>query len=180
MSPSVVAVAASAQHTFTKPEQLFVNLLAGLGIEGDAHAGATVMHRYDRARNPSKPNLRQVHLIHAELIDELKLKGFGVYPGAMGENITTRGIALLDLPTGTRLKIGPDAVVEITGLRSPCKYLEKFQEGLMYAVLDKGPNGEVIRKSGVMGVVLEGGVVRAGDKIEVELPPEPRHKLQVV
>jgi MOSC domain-containing protein YiiM len=180
MTPSVVAVAASSRHTFTKPEQLFVKLLAGLGIEGDAHAGATVMHRYARPKNPSQPNLRQVHLIHEELIDELKLKGFGVYPGAMGENITTRGIALLDLPTGTRLKIGRDAVVEVTGLRSPCKLMEKFQKGLMYAVLDKGSNGEVIRKSGIMGIVLRDGVVQAGDAIKVQLPPEPHQQLQVV
>ena len=180
MGASVVAVASSPYHKFTKPVRLFITLVAGLGVEGDAHAGATVQHRYDKAKNPAQPNRRQVHLIHEELIDELKDKGFGVFPGAMGENITTRGIRLLDLPAGTLLKIGPDAVVAVTGLRSPCKFLENFQKGLMYAVLDKGPNGEVIRKSGVMGVVVQGGDVQAGDAIVVELPPEPHRPLEVV
>lgn len=180
MNASVVAVASSPQHSFTKSVQLFINLLAGLGVEGDAHCGPTVMHRYARAKDPFKPNLRQVHLIHQELLDELKAAGFEVYPGAIGENITTQGIPLLDLPTGTILRIGPEAVVEVTGLRSPCKLLEHFQKGLMYALLDKRADGKVIRKSGVMGIVREGGTVRAGDAIVVELPPEPHRPLEVV
>jgi MOSC domain-containing protein YiiM len=180
MNASVLAVASSPRHSFTKPVQLFINLLAGHGVEGDAHAGPTVMHRYARAKDPTKPNLRQVHLVHQELLDELKANGFDVYPGAIGENITTKGIPLLDLPKGTILRIGSEAVVEVTGLRSPCKLLENFQKGLMYALLDKSPEGKVIRKSGVMGIVLKGGTVRAGDAIAVELPPEPHRPLEVV
>lgn len=177
---TVTAVSSSPHHKFTKPNQLFISLLKGLGVEGDAHAGKTVQHLYSKAKWPDQPNLRQVHLIHQELIDELVGKGFGVYPGAMGENITTHGVPLLDLPTGTRLKIGPDAIVKITGLRSPCKLLEKFAKGLMYAVLDRGPNGELIRKSGVMGVVVQAGIVHPDDKIVIELPPEPHQPLECV
>lgn len=180
MNGSVVAVAASPTHSFTKPVQTSIRLIAGLGVEGDAHAGPTVMHRHARAKNPEKPNLRQVHLIAQETLKELGAQGFDVYPGAIGENITTQGIALLDLPAGTRLRIGDEAVVEITGLRSPCKLIEGFQEGLMYALLDKTPDGRVIRKAGVMGIVIEGGVIRAGDGIAVELPPAPHRRLEVV
>jgi len=180
MNASVIAVASSPRHSFTKPVQLFINLLAGLGVEGDAHAGETVIHRYAKAKDPTKPNLRQVHLVHQELLDELKATGFDVYPGAIGENITTQGIPLLDLPTGTILRFGPEAVVEVTGLRSPCKLLENFQKGLMYALLDKAADGRVIRKSGVMGVVRQSGAVRSGDAIVVELPPEPHRPLEVV
>jgi MOSC domain-containing protein YiiM len=180
MTGRVEAVSRSAKHTMTKPNQDGVRLLTGLGIEGDAHLGVTVKHRSRVARDPSQPNLRQVHLIHAELHDELRQAGFDVAPGRMGENVTTRGIDLLGLPTGTRLRLGQSAVVEITGLRNPCAQLDKVQKGLMAATLDKDADGNVIRKAGIMGIVLADGEVRPGDAIEVELPPEPRRPLQPV
>lgn len=169
----------SPRHTMTKPNQDEILLLAGLGVDGDAHAGATVKHRSRVRKDPSAPNLRQVHLIHAELHDELRSLGFAVEPGQMGENITTRGIDLLGLPAGTRLRIG-GAVVEITGLRNPCAQLDGIQQGLMAATLDRDGDGNVVRKAGVMGVVLEGGVVRPGDAVEAELPAGPRAALQTV
>lgn len=176
----VVAVACSAAHRFSKAATPSIRLLAGLGVEGDAHCGVTVKHRSRVARDPSQPNLRQVHLIHAELIDGLQAQGFSVRPGVMGENITTEGLALLDLPTGARLKIGPEAVIEVTGLRNPCAQLDGYELGLMRAVLGKGPDGELIRKAGVMGVVVHGGLVEPGQCISVELPAPPYRRLQPV
>jgi MOSC domain-containing protein YiiM len=180
MSGTVAAVSRSATHTMTKPNRDGVRLLTGLGVEGDAHLGVTVKHRSRVARDPSQPNLRQVHLIHAELHDELRGAGFDVAPGQMGENVTTRGIDLLGLPTGTRLRLGETAVVEITGLRNPCGQLDKLQKGLLAATLDKDADGNVIRKAGIMGIVLADGEVRPGDAIQVELPPEPHTPLQPV
>lgn len=180
MGGTVTAVSRSATHTMTKPNQDAVRLLTGLGVEGDAHLGETVKHRSRVARDPSQPNLRQVHLIHAELHDELRAAGFDVLPGKMGENITTRGIDLLGLPTGTRLRLGATAVVEVTGLRNPCGQLDRLQNGLMVANLDRDADGNLIRKAGVMSIVLADGDVRPGDRIEVELPPEPRRPLQPV
>ena len=180
MGGTIAAVSRSAAHTFTKPNQDGVRLLTGLGVEGDAHLGETVKHRSRVTRDPSQPNLRQVHLIHAELHDELRGAGFDVAPGQMGENVTTRGIDLLALPTGTRVRLGGTAVVEITGLRNPCAQLDKLQKGLMAATLDKDAEGNVIRKAGIMGILLSDGEVRPGDAIEVELPPEPHRPLQPV
>jgi MOSC domain-containing protein YiiM len=180
MSGLVTAVSRSATHTMTKPNLDGVRLLTGRGVEGDAHLGETVKHRSRVARDPSQPNLRQVHLIHAELHDELRRAGFDVSPGLMGENVTTRGIDLLGLPTGTRLHLGATAVVEITGLRNPCAQLDKVQRGLMAATLDRDADGNLIRKAGIMGIVLVDGDVRPGDPIEVELPPEPRVPLEPV
>lgn len=180
MSGVVTAVSRSAKHTLTKPNLDGVRLLTGLGVEGDAHLGVTVKHRSRVARDPSQPNLRQVHLIHAELHDELRGAGFDVTPGQMGENVTTRGIDLLGLPTGTRLRLGETAVVEITGLRNPCGQLDKLQQGLLAATLDKDADGNVIRKAGIMGIVLTDGEVRPGDAVKVELPPEPRLPLRPV
>ncbi|WP_209305471.1 MOSC domain-containing protein [Blastococcus sp. CT_GayMR20] len=157
-----------------------IRLLAGLGVEGDAHAGRTVQHLSRVARDPTAPNLRQVHLIHAELHDELRARGFVVQPGDMGENVMTRGVDLLGLPTGARLRLGDDAVVEITGLRNPCVQLDRFQRGLMGAVLDRDADGKLIRKAGVMAVVLAGGDVRVGDAISLELPPRPHEPLDRV
>ncbi|HYF42232.1 MAG TPA: MOSC domain-containing protein, partial [Ramlibacter sp.] len=157
-----------------------IRLLAGLGVEGDAHLGATVKHRSRVARDPSQPNLRQVHLLHAELFDELVAAGFAVFPGDLGENLTTRGLDLLALPTGTRLRLGGCAVVELTGLRNPCSQIDRFQRGLMVAVLDRDAQGQLIRKAGVMAIVLEGGEVRAGDAIAVELPAPPHRPLAPV
>jgi len=177
---SVAAVHRSAAHTLAKGEQASIALLAGLGVDGDAHMGTTVKHRSRVARDPNQPNLRQVHLIHAELHDELRDRGFAVRAGEMGENITTRGVDLLDLPTGTLLHVGMDAVVEITGLRNPCAQLNSIQDGLMAAVLDRDAQGNLIRKAGVMGVVLAGGAVHPADPIRVELPPEPHQPLAPV
>ncbi len=179
-SGTVTAVSASPAHTFSKPNADAIRLLAGLGVEGDAHLGVTVKHRSRVARDPTQPNLRQVHLVHAELHDELRAAGFTVRPGDMGENVTTRGVDLLALPAGTRLRLGDEAVVEVTGLRNPCVQLDRFQPGLMAAVLGRDEHGELVRKAGIMAVVLAGGRVRPGDAIRVELPPEPHRPLQPV
>lgn len=180
MNGFITAVSRSVEHTFSKPNQAGIRLLAGLGVDGDAHMGETVKHRSRVARDPSQPNLRQVHLIHAELHEQLRAAGFTVAAGQMGENVTTRGIDLLDLPTGTRLFLGHTAVVEVTGLRNPCFQLDDLQPGLMKAVLDRDEHGNLIRKAGIMSVVLIGGTVRPGDPVQVELPPQPRHALQPV
>lgn len=180
MDGVVIAVSRSATYTFSKQNQESIQLLAGLGVEGDSHMGKTIKHRSRLAVDPTQPNLRQVHLIHAELHDELQAAGFVVSPGQMGENITTRGIKLLTLPTGTRLRLGDTAVVELTGLRNPCTQLNQFQEGLMAAVLGRDAQGTLIRKAGVMGVVTIGGVVRPNDTIQVELPPKPHQTLDRV
>jgi MOSC domain-containing protein YiiM len=176
----VVAVSRSAAHTFTKVHAREIRLVSGLGVEGDAHLGATVKHRSRVAVDPTKPNLRQVHLMHAELFDELADKGLRVGPGDLGENVTTRGLDLLGLARGARLRLGDVALVEITGLRNPCKQLDAFQPGLMRAVLDRDADSRLIRKAGVMAVVLEGGRVRAGDAVLIELPPGPHKALEPV
>ena len=155
-------------------------LVAGLGVEGDAHFGEKIQHRSRVRRDPTEPNLRQVHLIHSELHDELRGRGFDVAPGVMGENVTTRGVDLLDLPVGTVLRLGESAEVEITGLRTPCKQLDGIQPGLMAATLDRDGDGQLVRKAGVMGIVRAGGEVRPGDPIAVELPAEPRRALEPV
>ena len=180
MAGRVAAVSRSASHTLVKGTEETIRLLEGLGIDKDAHAGTTVKHRSRVARDPSQPNLRQVHLIHAELHAELRRSGFDVKAGQMGENVTTEGIDLLGLPTGARLRLGSEAVVEITGLRNPCAQLDKIQPGLLKATLDHDAQGNLIRKAGIMGVVIAGGEVRTGDPIEVELPPEPHRPLEPV
>jgi MOSC domain-containing protein YiiM len=180
MGAVVTAVSRSETHTMSKPTRDGIRLLAGLGVEGDAHAGATVRHRSRLGRSRTLPNLRQVHLIHAELHDELLAAGFALAPGQMGENVTTRGIDLLKLPTGTRLQLGQDAVIEVTGLRTPCTQLDALHPGLMAATLDRDEDGNLIRKAGVMSVVLTGGEVRPGDTIRVELPPEPHRPLEPI
>ena len=176
----VTAVSRAADHTFSKINVPHIRLLAGLGVEGDAHLGRTVQHRSRVARDATQPNLRQVHLIHGELLDELRAQGFDVVPGVLGENVTTRGVDLLGLPTGAQLRLGNEAVVEVTGLRNPCVQLDRFQPGLMAAVLDRGEEGNLVRKSGVMAVVRAGGDVRPGDSISVDLPAPPHSPLQPV
>ncbi len=173
----VIAVCRSATHDFSKPADEAIKLVEGLGVKGDSHFGATVQHLVRKREDPTKPNVRQVHLIHSELFEELKSAGFSVGPGQIGENITTRGIDLLGLPDGTRLHIGKDAVVHVTGLRNPCKQLDGFQPGLMPALLGRDAAGNITRKSGIMSVVLRSGIVRPGDAIAVELPPEPHRPL---
>jgi MOSC domain-containing protein YiiM len=176
----VVSVSFRRGHHFSKTPSLSIRLLAGLGVDGDAHMGETVKHRSRVRRDPTQPNLRQVHLIHTELFDELRDKGFDVKPGDLGENITTSDIDLLGLPTGTRLHIGASAVVEVTGLRNPCIQLDTFRKGLMAATLDKNAAGNLVRKAGVMSVVLAGGDVRPGDVINVERPASPHRPLRPV
>ncbi len=171
MRGAVVAVCRNAAHDFSKPREEAIQLLAGLGVAGDAHLGVTVRHRSRVARDPSQPNLRQVHLIHAELIEALAATGFPVEAGAMGENVTTRGIDLLALPRGANLHLGPRAVVQATGLRNPCRQLDGFAPGLMSAVLDRDAQGRLVRKAGIMAIVLADGEVRPGDGIDIEWPP---------
>ncbi|MGP3632487.1 MOSC domain-containing protein [Streptomyces sp. 24-1644] len=180
MSGTVTAVSSNGAYSFTKPNRDGITLLAGLGVEGDIHAGVTVKHRSRVAQDPTQPNLRQVHLIHEELFTELREAGFTVTPGELGENVTTRGLDLLGLPAGTRLRIGDDAVVEVTGLRNPCRQIDKFQDGLLKQVVGRDAAGNIVRKAGIMSIVLEGGVVRPGDTIGVELPAEPHRPLERV
>jgi MOSC domain-containing protein YiiM len=180
MPGKVVAVAMSATHSFSKPPHLVIHLTRGLGVDGDAHRGEKVKHRTLVARDPERPNLRQVHLIHAELFEELAAAGFDVAAGELGENVTTHGIDLLGLPAGARLRFGSGAVIEVTGLRNPCRQIDGFQQGLMAATLGRNADGTLIRKTGVMAVVLESGDIASGDIIEVEAPPEPHQPLPVV
>ena len=180
MSATITGVARSARHRFSKDPLEAITLVEGLGVEGDAHAGTTVKHRSRVAQNPNQPNLRQVHLLQSELLDDLNRRGFPIQAGALGENITTLGIDLLALPVGTRLHLGASAIVELTGLRNPCVQIENFHEGLLQAVIDRDARGHVVRKAGVMSVVRRGGVVQPGDAVLIELPPEPHRSLEVV
>ena len=177
MSARVTQVARSRGHHFSKKAETFLRLTAGLGVDGDCHAGVTVKHRSRVAKDPTMPNLRQVHLIHSELFDELQAQGFSVAASELGENITTKGVDLLTLPRGTRLRLGKDAIVEITGLRNPCVQIDRFQSGLMKALLPRGADGNLVRKSGVMSIVIAGGDVQPGDAIAVELPALPHEAL---
>lgn len=178
--PSVIAVARDDGHRFSKPTLDAITLVAGLGVDGDAHAGATVQHLSRVRRDPSAPNLRQVHLMHSELFDELAAKGHAVEPGALGENVTTSGLDILDLPRGTRLRLGEDAVVEVTGLRNPCSQINGLSPGLMKELVHVDDSGETVRLAGVMSIVLVGGVVRPGDAIDVVLPDGVLQPLQAV
>lgn len=180
MSAIVTAVSRSPTHTFSKPATEVIRLAAGLGVEDDAHLGRTVKHRSRVARDPTQPNLRQVHLLHSELLEELRAAGFDVAAGQLGENILTAGLDLLGLPTGTRLRLGNTARIEITGLRNPCYQIDDFRPGMLRAVLDRDPQGRLVRKAGVMAVVLAGGDVRPGDAIAVDLPAPPHRALEPV
>ncbi|MFG3207019.1 MOSC domain-containing protein [Streptomyces sp. NPDC048192] len=180
MSGTVTAVSSNGEYSFTKPNRDSITLLAGLGVEGDVHAGVTVKHRSRVAQDPTQPNLRQVHLIHEELFAEVNEAGFTVAPGELGENITTRGIDLLGLPAGTLLRIGGSAVLEVTGLRNPCLQIDNFRHGLLKQVVGRDEAGNVVRKAGVMSVVRQGGAVRPGDTIEYELPAGPHRPLERV
>ena len=176
----VVAGSRSPSHRFSKRNEFSIRLTSGLGIDGDAHSGVTVKHRSRVSKDPTVPNLRQVHLLHEELFDELRPQGFDLAPGLIGENVTTRGVDLLGLPCGARLYLGDSAVVQLTGLRNPCSQLDKFRPGLMRATLGRDDDGGLILKAGVMGIVLADGDVRIGDTIRVELPAEPHRKLERV
>ncbi|MDP3968911.1 MAG: MOSC domain-containing protein [Nocardioides sp.] len=180
MTALVVAVHRSARHAFSKETVEGVRLLEGLGVEGDAHSGTTVQHRSRVRFNPALPNLRQVHLLHAELLDDLGTAGHPVRPGELGENVTTRGIDLLGLPVGTRLHLGEKAVVVVTGLRNPCKQIEAFRPGLLEHVVRPRDTGPPALLAGVMATAARSGDVSAGDQVGVELPPEPHRYLAKV
>jgi MOSC domain-containing protein YiiM len=176
----VIAVCAARGHNFSKPPLLSIRLVPGLGVEGDGHYGATVQHPYLARKDPTAPNLRQVHLIHEELFTEVAAKGFDIKPGDLGENITTTGIDLLGLSPGTIMYVGDDAIIEITGLRNPCVQIDRFREGLLKAMLDKTADGQLVRKSGIMSVVKTGGDVRPGDTIRIVPPDGPHRPLPLV
>ena len=180
MNGLVVGVSRSPLHRFSKDVVQFIDLIAGLGIAGDAHCGVTVKHRSRVRQDPTQPNLRQVHLIDVELLDELEARGFQVAPGVMGENVTTRDIDLLSLPVDTLLRFFSGACVRLTGLRNPCRQLDDYQNGLTAAVLDRDEHGNLIRKAGVMGVVCAGGRIAPHDAISLELPPTPHRRLERV
>lgn len=180
MHPTIIGLARDGQHRFSKQPCESITLLAGLGVEGDAHAGRLVQHLSRMAKDPNVPNLRQVHLIHAELFEELVEKGFQVAPGQLGENITTRGLDLLGLSSGTRLRLGDEALIEITGLRNPCKQIDGLAKGLMAATLDKAADGSLVRKCGVMAIVITSGDVRLGDAITLASVPMEFEALGVV
>ncbi len=180
MNGKILSVSKSRTHTFRKINQTSIQLIEGKGVAGDAHLGITVKHRSRVAKDPTQPNLRQVHLIHAELFEELSTKGFEIQAGDMGENITTSGVELLNLPRNTILRIGSSAKIQVTGLRNPCVQLDNFQDGLMKAVLDKDDAGNLIRKAGIMGIVLTGGNIAIGDSIIIEFPSKPYLKLERV
>ncbi len=177
--PIVIAVASDTVHNVIKPIQPSITLIEGWGVEGDAHAGKIIQHRYDKRRNPDAPNLRQVHLMHSELFDQMAILGMKVFPGQMGENITTRNLDILSMPRGTHLKIG-EAVIEITGLRNPCKHLNKVAIGLMKACISRYDDGTIFPQSGVMGIVLNGGEICAGDPIHVLVPETLHQRLKPV
>ena len=178
--PKILAVSRSSDHQFSKTCETSIELVAGFSVVGDAHYGATVQHRSRVAIDPARPNLRQVHLLSGELLQELQQQSMQVQPGQLGENILTAGIDLLDLPKDARLQIGASAVIEITGLRNPCRQIETFRAGLLDKVLSRDVNGDLVRRAGVMAIVLESGVIRPGDEIIVQLPPRPFVRLEPV
>jgi len=180
VTSSIVAVSSSAKHSFSKPNRPSIRLVAGVGVAGDVHSGQLVKHRYLVRRDSTQPNLRQVHLIQQELFASLAEQGHVVEPGQLGENVTTRGTDLLALPTGTVLRLGADAVIELTGLRNPCAQIEEFQDGLMALLRFRDSEGNDVRIAGVMGVVLAGGEIRPGDPIEIETPPLPHQPLSYI
>ncbi len=180
MRGEIVAVHSSPVHGFSKTPGLFITLIEGLGVAGDAHAGKTVRHRSRVRANPDQPNLRQVHLIASELIEEVNGEGFDIALGALGENITTRGIDLIDLPRGTVLRLGDGAAIEVTGLRNPCSQIEDYRPGLLKRMIGKREDGTPLLRTGIMTVVRKGGVVRAGDGIVVEMPQGPHERLERV
>ncbi len=177
---AVVSVSRDDAHRFSKPVVASIRLLAGIGVEGDSHAGPTVQHRYAKKRDPTAPNLCQVHFMAAELFDDLVPTGYTVAPGELGENVTTIGIDLMTLPLGTRLHLGSEAVVSITGMRSPCSLINGYQKGLMKQLIKTDAAGAVQRRGGIMGVVVTGGIVQPSDRIRVELPVGEHLPLGVV
>lgn len=180
MQPTIVSLHRNADHTFAKGAVEEFTLIAGVGVEGDAHAGATTQHLSRQKKDPNRPNLRQVHLVAREVHEGLLADGFDVPGGGFGENITTRGLELGDLPVGTTLRLGDEALIVLTGFRDPCAQIDRAQEGLRAAVSFKPEIGPMLFRNGVMAMVVRGGVVRAGDAIAVALPPEPHQRMQKV
>jgi MOSC domain-containing protein YiiM len=180
VAPVVVGVSKDGQHRFSKQPCASITLLEGLGVEGDAHAGVTVQHRSRVAADPTQPNLRQVHLIHSEFFDEAWEHGYELAQGNLGENILTAGLDVLALPRGTRLHLGGQAVVHVTGLRNPCQQINDFRSGLLKVAITRDTDGVLVRKAGIMSVVEHGGAVAPGDAIRVELPPGPHIPLDRV
>ena len=178
--PTIIAVGCSQQHAFSKTTQHSIDLIEGLGVQGDAHNGVTVQHLSRMKIQPPPANLRQVHLIHAELFDELREAGHLVEPQQLGENVTTRHLDILQLPAGTLLQLGDQALVEVTGLRNPCQQIENFQAGLQDKLVFRDAEGKLMRKCGIMGIVKRGGNIQTGASIKVQLPPEPHKPLRVV
>jgi MOSC domain-containing protein YiiM len=180
MFSTVVAVCSSFSHSVAKAPKTSINLITGLGVEGDVHLGRTTQHQYLAKRDPTRPNLTQVHLLHAELHDLLNDAGFGISPGLMGENITTRGIDLMSLPSGTRLNLGKVAILQVTGFREPCPKLNRLRPGLMKASFMRESGDRVVPNAGIMAIVIRGGLVSPGDAIEINLPDEPHQPLPAV
>ncbi|MFD9134199.1 MOSC domain-containing protein [Streptomyces bottropensis] len=180
MGGTIAAVSSNGTYSFSKPNRESITLLAGFGVEGDVHSGATVKHRFRMRKDPAQPNLRQVHLLHEELFEEVRRAGFEVSAGELGENVTTRGIDLLALPRGTRLRLGETAVVEVTGLRNPCAQIDGFRKGLMKQVVGRDEHGRPRFRSGIMGIVVTGGVVHPGDPVDIGLPAGPHQELDIV
>lgn len=180
MSGFVVGVSRDSEHRFSKAAVDSIRVIEGFGVEGDAHAGKTIQHLHPMRLDPTRPNLRQVHLIQFELYDELRDLGYDVSPGQLGENVTTRGVDLLALPQRTRLQVGPDAVLEVTGLRSPCHQINDFRPSLLKQVIHTEEDGTVVRRTGVMSIVLTGGPIRPDDTITVVLPDGDHTPLEVV
>jgi len=177
-APTILAVSRSPAHGFAKQPQPYIRLLAGEGVEADAHRGTTTQHLYLKRKDPTQPNLCQVHLFAAEMLEELAAKGFHLHPGEIGENILTRNIDLLALPLGTHLKLGPEAVLEVTGLRTPCSQIDRFRTGLQTHLWgQRDAAGQRTRRAGIMSIVLRGGLIHPGDTIVITLPSEPHRPL---
>ncbi|MEI7624224.1 MAG: MOSC domain-containing protein [Actinomycetes bacterium] len=177
---TVTSLHSDSGHNFSKPSIAEAVFLAGVGIEGDAHSGPTTQHLSRQKKDASRPNLRQVHLVASELHEELRADGFDVPFGAFGENLTTSGLDLGELPVGSTLRLGDDVIIALTGFRDPCSQIDKFQEGLRAAVSFKPETGPQLFRNGVMSVVVRGGTVRVGDTIKVALPAEPHQPMQKV
>ena len=180
---AVAAVHRSDEHTFSKATCESIELVAGLGVNGDAHQGAKVKHRSRVAANPDQPNLRQIHLVMSELLDEVNSAGHNVVAGQLGESITTTGIDLISLPVGSMLRIGDTALVALTGLRNPCPQIKSVGDGLMKMMFiddQDNPEGPKIGRTGVMGVVIAGGIVAADDGIKIRFPAGPLTRMEKV
>lgn len=199
MVAQVVAVSRDGTHRFSKVPRQAITVVAGMGVAGDAHAGTLVQHRSRVRRDPNQPNLRQVHLIQTELLDEARAAGHDVAPGGLGENVLTEGLDLLALATDSRLLIG-DAVLRVTGLRNPCHQINEYSAGLLNIVVARidgvGSSADVtlsasggadaldgvriVRRAGVMAVVERDGEIRPSMFIDVLAPPEPHRPLAPV